>query len=249
MTAPTDECINHPAFPQPNRQDLKVWRYTSLSKFLSLLTTSKLYLTRLDQLNDPHEGSLPKTMIEIRDSAPTTRKTNHYSNFNQEVRQEIFVNCWTLQPNESEALWRLYGGSEEGIAIQSSYSKLIDIARSELFTYVGCVKYLDYDSDTFDSPEWPISWNLFQPAMHKRIAFAHEHEVRIIKSKHRKAPDDIQPIGYEITINLEELIENIYISPYAQEWYTNIVKSVLIKFYPELISKIKWSKMRAQPLY
>ena len=37
-----------------------VWRYTDVPKFVSLLAHRALYFARLDRLDDPFEGSLPR---------------------------------------------------------------------------------------------------------------------------------------------------------------------------------------------
>ncbi len=58
--------LRHPCFPQPGDATAKVWRYMDLPKFIWLLKHSQLYMSRLDRLGDPYEGSLTsKTMKGI----------------------------------------------------------------------------------------------------------------------------------------------------------------------------------------
>jgi hypothetical protein len=52
MYVPNDE------FEQAGEHD-GVWRYMSLTKFVSMLDTKSLYFSRTDKLSDPFEGSYP----------------------------------------------------------------------------------------------------------------------------------------------------------------------------------------------
>src|SRR5271166_1206046 len=44
-------------------QDLRIWRYMDISKFLALLTTRSLYFACPSDLGDPYEGFLPKSQV------------------------------------------------------------------------------------------------------------------------------------------------------------------------------------------
>lgn len=254
MPSPFNERIQHPCFPQPERLDRMVWRYVTLPKFISLLNSESLYLSRLDFLNDPHEGAFPRQMVEYRDflymkEGSLDRLPGHVLR-NQDSRTCCYVNCWALSDFESEALWRLYCGPNEGIAIQSNYSKLIEVIRPDEELFLGCVTYLDYESQNFNNPWWPAGGNTFQPVMHKRLAFAHEQEVRIAKWLHHyHLSETDRPSGVSVPIVINDLIENIYISPYAPEWYSKVVQDVVTKFSPQLTSRVRWSKMKNAPLY
>jgi hypothetical protein len=41
--------------------------------------------------------------------------------------------------------------------------------------YVGCVNYIDYETQSFKVG------SILYPVMHKRLSFAHENEVRLVK--------------------------------------------------------------------
>lgn len=41
-------------------------------------------------------------------------------------RRSTFVNCWSKLEHESHALWRIYCKSVEGVAVQTTLSKLVD---------------------------------------------------------------------------------------------------------------------------
>lgn len=241
--------LEHPCFPQPEDRSSVVWRYMPLSKFISLLHSSCIYLARIDLLNDPHEGSLPHTLVETRRlgfrNQGTERALPQAVALTQQVRQACYVNCWTLNPFESEALWRLYTSTDDGVAIKTTYQALVDIIEPDNSLHIGKISYIDYET------EWFPFGNLFYPVMHKRRAFAHESEVRIIKlqDEYLSYESPPGPPGLSISINLESLIQTIYINPYANAWYAKTVETVIDKFAPALRSRIQWSRMKNAPLY
>lgn len=254
MPSTFEEQISHPCFPQPEQTYRPVWRYLPLQKLIALFDAGALYLSRLDSLNDPHEGAFPRQMIELRDDL--YKQTNEIKYLPQHIRSNrnsrtcCYVNCWTLSDFESEALWRLYTGPSEGVAIRSTYSKLVDVVRNDDQLFVGCVTYLDYDAQRFDNPWWPAGGNNFQPVMHKRLAFAHEHEVRLAKWVHHyHLPEADRPAGMSVPIDIDALIEGIFINPYAPEWYAKVVNTVVARFAPQLVSRVHWSRMKCEPLY
>lgn len=241
--------LEHPCFPHPEDRSSLVWRYVPLSKFISLLQSSQLHLSRIDLLNDPHEGSLPTPLVVARNNflqeKGLTHVLPHAEFLNQKVRQSCYVNCWALSPFESEALWRLYATDTDGIAIQTTYQELISAIEPDSSLYVGRVNYLDYET------EWFPDGNLFYSVMHKRRAFAHENEVRLVKMlhDHMGMDDPSGPPSVSVPINFDAFVQAIYVTPYAQTWYAEVVKAVVEKFAPALVSKIYWSRMKSAPLY
>lgn len=59
---------DHPVFVKAPSQDAKLWRYMSLSKYLSLLQTECLFLCNLELMakQDPFEGTYPPSKFEHR---------------------------------------------------------------------------------------------------------------------------------------------------------------------------------------
>ncbi|MFZ1058150.1 MAG: DUF2971 domain-containing protein [Candidatus Rokuibacteriota bacterium] len=221
----------------------------SLPKFVSLLQTNHLYLSRLDLLNDPHEGSLPRALVDARRTLFEREGAPHVlpllSGVGQKVRSACYVNCWALSDFESEAFWRLYSNDNDGVAVQTTYQRLVDVIKDDEELYVGRVSYLDYET------QWFPDGNLLYPVMHKRLAFAHEKEVRLVKLLHAHVVMDSQagPPGVHVPVNLEQLVEGVFVTPYAQEWYADVVKSVVEKFALPLAGRVRWSQMKSAPLY
>lgn len=246
---PQENKLVHPCFPQPTDGAERVWRYLDLAKFIWLLENQKLYLSRLDLLNDPHEGSVSPLGAAIRGQQLRQlggdQLATQFSQIMQQNRLSLFVNCWHLGNAESEAMWRLYCPGNNGVAIQTTYAKLVQSADSDPFLYVGCVTYIDYESQVFPSN------NSLYPVMHKRISFAHEKEVRLVKSLSslQGLTPTPSPPGMMVGWPVEPTIEAIYVNPYAPEYYYDVVRAIVRRIIPVLESRVLWSKMRAAPAY
>jgi hypothetical protein len=265
--------LEHECFPQPADDSVRVWRYLDLAKFTWLLEKQKLYFTRVDLLNDLHEGSVPKFLAEnhdqqildLVDASILQKYGNDLGNkeyqaeksrfaenlrqmrtHNQKERRLLYVNCWYLGNQESEAIWRLYCPGNNGVAIQTSYRKLVKSIENDAELYIGRVTYIDYELQGF-----PMG-NFFYPVMHKRISFAHEQEVRLVKIQ---VPDnlgmqnEICYSGISIDWLVEPVIEAIYVDPYAPEYFFEAVSAIVRSIAPNLLGRVHWSKMRVLPIY
>ncbi len=252
MPEPLEVRLGHECFPQPDNRAARVWRYLSLPKFISLLKHRHLYLSRLDLLKDPHEGAIPKPLIDARreffGSQGRPDVEAMMRNTNVRARSACYVNSWTQMDAESEALWRQYCQNEEGVAIQSSYERLIDVVAGDDDLYLGQVRYIDYQSESWETGG---TINIFSPVMHKRRAFAHEAEIRLVKVLYAHVPENAPrgPAGVTVPVVLEELVEGMFVSPYAQEWYFDVVKAVVQEFGRSLVERVGWSLMKGEPFY
>src|SRR5258708_3183386 len=250
LPTPVDK-LQHECFTQPVDDSVLVRRYVDLAKFICLLDNEKLYVSRLHLLNDPHEGATPRPTVELRkqfDQSGTLPGTfqlaQHMADITKGIRSRIFVSCWRLGNAESEAMWRLYCTDNHGIAIQTTYRKLVESISDDPELFVGRVTYIDYETQTF--PER----NLLYPVMHKRLSFAHEDEVRIVKIRIDEfGPETRGPAGVSIEWSAKDCIDTIFIDPYAPDYYEDIVKSVVRQFAPTLEGKVIWTRMRAAPAY
>jgi hypothetical protein len=244
-----EERLTHPCFIQPKDPNVKVWRYMNLAKLVSLLSGRELHFTRLDRFSDPYEGTFPKKTIE--DMERWFKKENKSPYFGgmkahfAKMRGTYFVSCWYASNHESEAMWRLYRGSSGGVAIQTTYAKLLEAIRSDYTTYAGMVTYIDYETHL-------LPWgNGFYPTMHKRIAFEHEREVRIVKwwsadsisGKHE--PPEHLTLAWDST----DLCEHVFVDPNAPKYYYDSVQAVVGAFAPELTSAIRWSRLKDPPAF
>ena len=269
--------LEHPCFAQPKDDSIRVWRYLNLAKLVWLLENQKLYLSRLDLLEDSHEGSLPNITasqyysehlyhafdinrkrlinefgeeegtLKFQEMVPNIlRQLEQVRSHHQEDRRHYFVNCWNMSNSESEAMWRLYCSDNNGIAIQTTYKKLVESTLSDKNLFIGCINYIDYESHSF-----PMD-NVFYKLMHKRISFAHEQEVRIIKTLTPQSwgtPQEVCLKGFELDWLVESIVDTIHVNPYAPNYFFDVVRNVVKRTFPQLEERVVWSKMRAAPQY
>lgn len=216
-----------------------------LAKLVSLLRTRALYLTRIDQFSDPYEGTTtPRTAAGIREFLRRNGAKSPLSEvigFYEKSRKGTFVSCWHANDYESEAMWRLYCGNDGGVAVQTTYGALLETIRWQQGVYIGTVSYVDYGSASFPDA------NAFYPVMHKRAAFAHEREVRIVKYV-PESPTEEQPTGLSLSVELPAVCQAIYVSPSASKYYFDAVHAVVEAIAPGLEARLRWSQMNVPPV-
>lgn len=247
----------HDVFVQPDDLDIKVWRYMDFTKLVSLMDSRHLFFNRADQFADPFEGSWPKINVAARQVIPDDIPEKARDSFQTEmaklgdftrnlVRYKA-INCWHMNEHESAAMWNLYLKSDEGIAVQSTYRRLRDSIVDDEKVYLGVVRYIDYDK------EWIDAGNLLSPFVHKRKSFEHEREVRALVSRWPVADNkfdlerDTISHGLKIRVDLERMIERIYVAPSAPDWFADLVQSVIKRFGFKF--EVVHSKLDEQPVY
>jgi hypothetical protein len=140
----------------------------------------------------------------------------------------MMVNCWYRSPHESEGMWGLY--SRGGVAIRTSVGALksafADSEQSPVI-HVGAVKYIDF-ADTSLKPSDCLTEDDQLMGMLKRIAYAHENEVRMYITRERE-PGSLalqEPAPTKVSVNVDKLLEAVVISPFAAETIERGVRAV-----------------------
>lgn len=261
----------HAVFHAPANENVKIWRYMDSSKFMRLIDKHALFFIRVDQLDDKFEGSYSKYMFDPafeENATPEQKKQlenqrTHYIAYNKTLRKMTFVNCWHMNEFESAAMWKLYLKSTDGVAIQSTYRRLADCFNGydETSVFIGTVSYKDYQKEAvpLSTPENPYI-NMFYPFLHKRKSFAYEQELRavitynpsIIGKTYEDIPSpkvkaEYSTFGLNVPIDLDVLVEQVFVSPTAEKWFEDLVKSAMDKF--GLNKKVVKSSLADDPLY
>ena len=199
--------------------DTVIWKYLDLSKFVDLLLYKKLFLSRSDKFEDQYEGTFSEpTYEEIKKLAKDN--PNFLDNYKTH-RKNVVISSWHINEYESFAMWQIFTQKNEGLAIQSTLGKLQKALEidSDFEQYIGEVNYIDYKKEYI-----PFE-NTFFPFLFKRKSFQYEREVRVISdvTKFNLEIDN----GLKIDVNLEELIEKIYIHPKSENWYKKLVMDLV----------------------
>ncbi len=157
----------------PNGNSI-VWRYLSLEKFLDLLLNSQIFFSNLTKLTDKYEGTIFQSNYKMAISAikddpdfknqkaEIIREQNEVNN----LRNYTLVYCWTLKRHESFALWKIYVGTNPGVAIRTTVSKLrqsINTTDQEFDEdiSIASVKYQDKLDHSFSRIEATITKRSF----------------------------------------------------------------------------------------
>ncbi len=250
---PAADSLGQGRLPQPKNPESRVTRYMSIEKYVRFLRERALYLARIDRFDDPFEGSLPKGALT--DLSNGNKKLPEYLRESLDRKywsRQFYVSCWYMSDDESDAMWRLFGGGQGGICVVSTYASLAKV-KGDGQVHIGRVSYLDYDHDNFG---W---WSELAPVMHKRRAFTHENEIRILLGRvcsfllssreEVMARLEHQPVGYRLPCSPEALVDAVLVSPYADESFYCDVADATRQWVPELEGRVRWSDMRAEPMY
>ena len=207
--------LKNPNIKLPDDPDTIVWKYLDLSKFLDLLLSKKLFMSRSDKFEDQYEGTFSEpTYEEIKKLAADNPE---FLNYYKTHREKVAISSWHINEYESFAMWQIFTKNNEGLAIQSTIRRLQKAVRPEnnYDQFIGEVNYIDYKKEyiPFD--------DLFFPFLFKRKSFQYEREVRILSdtSKSGIKLND----GLKINVDINQLIEKIYIHPKSENWYKKLV--------------------------
>lgn len=249
----------------------QVWRYLPLCRLFIAIETKRLSLTLLKKysMDDPYETSVPESVdqadCQIANSGQTLDVANEiasrrpgtaqpdsgqrYEYLKRKRRALLRVahaSCWRWG-NESEAMWRLYCPSGDGVAICSTLEKLKNSVH-DASTVVSPIAYVDYKTDSFVRHQYD-----YDPALHKRKAFEHEQEVRVLRFR----AEDFQLAGeneshnapeyIEIEWDPETVVEKIVVNPRCAAGYRNLVTAAVKTLSPTLAKKVQLSDLAAPP--
>jgi hypothetical protein len=197
---------------------VKLWRYMSLQKLLALLQSERLHFSQLKLFRDPYEGSVPiawrSGVLGFRPELQFFPGPGEFLK-DTSIGEELYMSCWHSNERESAAMWSLYS-TENGIAIQTTCDRLVHAFRScERNIELAAVQYTDITPELMSGSPWTI----------KRLSFQHENEVRAcIRDPHCKRP------GILLPVDVEALIEEVFISPESEAWTEAVVKDVVAKY-------------------
>ena len=229
-----------------------LWRYMSFTKFVSLMIKNALFFARADKLGDPFEGSLFPLDIASRPETHKGKPEEEYGligPFIEDLRRFTLVNCWHESEYESDAMWKLYSGDEDGIAIKTDFSSLIESLIGDQPVHVGKVEYVDYSVSSVDEMETLL------PFFRKRESFEHEKEVRALIMDGLPSGNVKNIIGqlprYEVgtyhDVNISTLVKEVVVSPIPGKWFVELVQATAESF--KLGAPVRRSSLTARPVW
>jgi hypothetical protein len=110
------------------RAQVIVRRYLNLPKYLDLLRSATLYLRRADGFVDRFEGALTPLFHRSLNEEYAKGRIKHNADYVwHRAREGSYVSCWSLGAKDNMALWQLYGGGANSVAITSTLGRLIGL--------------------------------------------------------------------------------------------------------------------------
>ena len=219
---------------------MSIWRYMDLAKFVLMLESQALHFARASILEDKFEGAMSIPSVEVRRKLFPDAPEDMLSSAGNRFRDYTYLSCWHMNDHESLAMWKLYqGGEPKGIAVRSSYRRLSESIIDPRPVYLAMVRYIDYESDLI-----PVG-NIFYAFAHKRKSFEFEQEIRgIFLAEPLVTTDDTLdesgwpksewapegPPVVPISVDLDKLVETVYVSPKASAWFADVVRDVIARY-------------------
>jgi len=177
----------------------ELYRVISLESFLSLLYyQAERYVRPIGFWEDTYEGYMlhyldseegeKKLLRTLYNDIVNHREHDAIKNYVKllHARYLCYGQCWSTEP-DSDAIWRIYSYGNKSIQLVTTYDRILRTITSES-DWNG--KEPRIEMVQYDSKEVPIEESVSkyftsgmpvdEPYFHKRYAFQHEHEVRVI---------------------------------------------------------------------
>lgn len=194
---------------------------------------------RLDFLKEIEESYLIDTMTEQEEEEYNIHRVKEI----EELKKRAYVSSWFSSDSHSMAMWKLYGLSEEGIAIKIKKDSLINMKsiNDDLISSLNA-KILFNDViyvNNHDTEMGPLidrnlnddDWINFRDLLLKNTAYRYEEEYRVTLLLEKE--NDNYKYGIKLkTGDLNNFIDSIFLNPMISNshWYRNVVCEVLSKF-------------------
>ena len=197
-----------------NIQNIPLWRYMDLWKFLKIINSSSLFFPSVNLLGDQLEGKIPDEVYSfMKDHEIRNGRNDNFVEVYKEFMENYSINStlvlsWNAAENESFALWKMYAKDKLGIAIKTNFNRLKEsFNNTNEDIYIGEVKYYNKNKPKYDIVS-------FSTLLTKHNYYSFEREVRCLT----KLKENEKNINFKnVDVNLNTLIEDVYLSPFAFE--------------------------------
>jgi len=231
-------------FPKGNPN---LFKYFDLLKFVSLIQKRAIFFCRLDKFEDKLEGTLTNSTLRSYEKwceylvssgkidglseDKKSRLIKEQVDAHNRHKSVTCIDCWNKGESESYALWKIYSGIDKGIMIKSNVERVMKAFENTTEkVHLSDVRYIDFNSDAMEIGNFNF------PIRYKDKAYSYEEEVRLIHKVNYRGgftydwSNEKIESGKNITVDLDLLIEEIVLSPFAPEWFAEIIQDLLEKY-------------------
>lgn len=207
----------------------KIYQYVPLKYFIKLLKTGFFHINPKSFFEDFNENQLPlKSMLPIFPVGKNVSKISPEqikSNLNimnakmYEYRQSPYklASCWTHSKIENILMWKSYA-FPYGVRIETTIDKFITSLDSSNFDIlVGKIKYGKYH----------FHKDILEILFTKEKFYQDEREIRFYFIPTNIEMYNAINTGIDLRINLDNLIDNVILSPFHSLEFNQFIKSSL----------------------
>ncbi len=252
--------VNIELAKQPDNK-ASVLHYCPIKKYSDWVQEGKVTLSQISKWRDDDrfEGASTIRNREMRsevyreDDIPLSVINNVLPAVFEVYPNWCYGSCWSVNDSESNLMWDRY--AKDGVLIRSSYERLISVVSKNIdqnpnALHIGLVEYIN---DNFYMPENHLYRRLF----FKRETYQQENELRlmwqpVMPMRNGKFDPFLKNTTsrVDLFLNLEELIEEIIISPYGGDGLLKQVSEITRNAAGlEMEKKIKPSVLSAELFY
>lgn len=198
---------------------LPLWRYLDFWKFLNLLETKSLFFSNSENLGDNNEGRIPQFILKeyLEDDKKNDNHVNEelIKHIEKDFRKSVLISSWSFSERESFAMWKMYAGSNTGIAISTDLDSLkSSFINTERDINIGEVNYINNKNFYYS-----LSNALF-PFVTKLGFYEYENEIRCLT----KTTEYENTESRLVKVDLNSLIKRVYISPNSNPEFLMLIK-------------------------
>jgi hypothetical protein len=212
------------------KKNLLIWRYLESYKFDYLIENKAIYFTRVDKFHEElKEGLLTSYDLDgIRRQLYNPNNINPTKDFDDfcerrsQKEKMVFISCWMAADMEYDYMWEKFVQSSNGVVIKSSVKRLqncFNNSKTDLDIFISETHYFHYK-------ELLGPLNTIRQYSRKPNGFENEKEIRAILID--TPPSGDKPDHHDIVIKLEDLIDEIRISPKADYKYKLKVEEICL---------------------
>lgn len=235
----------------------KIYRYLDFVKLSDVLLNQRLFFSRTDVQNDKFEGQLGNINVLQQKYMPNQNNSKKHTEKEFRMLQRMFLlSCWHMETIESFAMWKIYAGNNQGVAIETTVDDLMDsiiYSHQEILKSIpserwdekiwlsnnihsGSVYYYNWN-DTYIPEQYLWDYRRF---LYKLENFEYEKEFRLIIDGQRLLTmlggdksnfitvEGFCNRGEYIPIDVRKLVKKIIICPAAGEWFKSLVEKLLL---------------------
>ena len=200
------------------RRNELLWRYMSIERFEDVVMRSQLYFAAATQFPDDFEGAVaimpPGFPVD-----PRYETMDHTERAFHGLKQLTKISCWHRADYESNMMWKLYGDTDKGVAIRSTYDRMQVACRPFRLApnygaetiFAGPVTYVDFLEVRLQHVHNVTRF------FNKHRAFATEQEFRFAISLAGAvdggAGGDVPEEGVSVEVDTDALVEGVVLGP------------------------------------